>query len=171
VVTLAIHGANWIILKTNSSINEKLKSVIFKLNIALAVLTIISLLVWHLINPDPFSNFIEMPLLLIFPILYLGGLFGLFFIKKMKNELAGFIYSSLVIVGGIATSVVSMFPVILPSTNTLNESLTIYNTSTSQYGFSIAIYWGIAGFILLAVYIIFQKKMMSGKIDEMDYGH
>lgn len=171
VVTLAIHGANWIILKTNSSINEKLKSVIFNLNIALAVLTIISLLVWHLINPEPFSNFIGMPLLLIFPMLYIGGLVGLFFIKKMKNEMIGFICSSLVIVGGIATSVASMFPVILPSTNTLNEPLTIYNTSTSEYGLSVAFAWGIAGFILVAIYFVAQKKLMSGKIDGMDYGH
>jgi len=171
VITLAIHGANWIILKTNSSINEKLKSVIFNLNIALAVLTIISLLVWHLINPDPFSNFVEMPLLLIFPVLYLTGLFGLFFIKKMKKELTGFIFSSLVIVGGIATSVASMFPIILPSTNTLNEPLTIYNTTTSGYGLSVAMAWGIVGLILVAIYFIVQKKMMGGKIDGMDYGH
>ena len=51
VVTLAIHGANWIILKTNSSINKKLKNVIYRLNILLLVLTIISLLVWQILNP------------------------------------------------------------------------------------------------------------------------
>jgi len=171
VVSLAIHGANWIILKTNSSINGQLKSVIFKLNIALAVLTIVSLSVWHLIHPNPFKNFIESPFLIIFLIIYLTGLFGLFFIKKMKKAITGFICSSLVIVGGITSSLASMFPVILPSTNTINKSLTIYNTSASEYGLSVAMGWGIIGFILLVIYLIIQKKFLSGKIDNLDYGH
>ena len=64
-----------------------------------------------------------------------------------------------------------MFPVILPSTNTVNESLTIYNTATSEYGLSVAMGWGIIGFILLFVYMIVQKRIMKGKIDDMEYGH
>ncbi len=64
-----------------------------------------------------------------------------------------------------------MFPVILPSTNTINEPLTIYNTAAAKYGLSVAMSWGIVGFILLFVYMIIQKRLMSGKIDKMDYGH
>jgi len=171
VVTLAIHGANWVILKTNSSINKQLKHVIFKLNIVLALLTLISLSVWHIIDPNSLINFWDKPLLLIFPIIYITGLLGLFFIQKLKNELTGFVFSSFVIVGGITSSLASMFPVILPSTNTVNDSLTIYNTSAGDYGLSVAMGWGIVGFLLLIVYFIVQKKLMRGKIDEMDYGH
>ena len=82
-----------------------------------------------------------------------------------------FILSTLVILGGITSSLASLFPVILPSTNTKHESLTIYNTATSEYGLSVALIWGIIGFILLFVYMIIQKKLMSGKVDKMDYGH
>lgn len=171
VVTLAIHGANWVILKTNSSINGQLKTVIFRLNIVLALLTVISLSVWHRINPNSLINFWDKPLLLVFPIIYITGLVGLFFIQKLKKELTGFVFSSFVIVGGITSSLASMFPVILPSTNTVNDSLTIYNTSAGNYGLSVAMGWGIVGFLLLIVYFIVQKKLMRGKIDEMDYGH
>jgi len=171
VVTLAIHGANWIILKTNSSINTKLKTIIFKLNSALLVLTIFSLVVWQIVNPNSLGNFIDKPYLIIFPIIYLIGLFGLFFIKKIKKEIHGFMLSTLLIVGGITSSLASIFPVILPSTNDVNEPLTIYNTATSEYGLSVALIWGIIGFILLFVYLIIQKKLMGGKIDNMDYGH
>ena len=54
VVTIAIHGANWVILKTNASINEKLKKVRFRLGIALVILTLFSLSIWNLINPEAF---------------------------------------------------------------------------------------------------------------------
>ena len=171
VVTLAIHGANWVILKTNSSINQQLKSVIFKLNIALAVLTVFSLSVWQLVNPKALDNFLDKPYLIIFPILYFAGIVGLFFIKKIKKDSHSFALSTLLIIGGITSSLASMFPVILPSTNAVHESLTIYNTSTSAYGLSVAFNWGIVGLILLVIYFIIQKRMMAGKIDNMDYGH
>ncbi|MPQ47297.1 cytochrome d ubiquinol oxidase subunit II [Marinifilum sp. N1E240] len=171
VVTLTIHGANWVILKTNASINEKLKSVVVKLNIALVLLTIFSISIWHLIKPNPFSNFAENPWLIIFPLIYITGLVGMFFIGKYKKDIYAFICSSLLIAGGICSSLASMFPVILPSTNSINESLTIYNTSASQYGLSVAVGWAIVGFILLFIYMIVQKRLMGGKIDHMDYGH
>lgn len=171
VVTLAIHGATWILLKTNSSINSKLKSVIFNFNIVLLVLTIFSLLIWQIVNPNSLNNFMDKPYLIIFPVIYFTGLFGLFFIKKLKKDIYGFLFSTSLVLGGITSSLASLFPVLLPSTNSVNESLTIYNTAAHEYGLSVALGWGIIGFILLFVYLIVQKKLMGGKIDTMDYGH
>lgn len=54
VVILTIHGANWIIYKTNSDLNNKLRTVIFKLNFVLLALVILSLVVWHVIAQGPF---------------------------------------------------------------------------------------------------------------------
>ncbi|MDG2195032.1 MAG: cytochrome d ubiquinol oxidase subunit II [Polaribacter sp.] len=171
VITFAIHGANWIILKTNSSINNQLKTIIFRLNLVLLGLTIFSLIVWKTINPKALNNFIENPFLMLFPALYLFGLFGLFFVKRIKKDFHRFALSSLLIFGGITSSLASMFPVILPSRNLINESLTIYNTSASQYGLSVALSWGVIGFLLLFCYLIIQKRLLGGKIDKMDYGH
>lgn len=171
VVTLAIHGANWIILKTNASINTKLKSTIIKLNGVLVVLTLVSLWIWQWINPNCFDNFIDKPYLLVFPLVYVLGISGLFFRKKIDKDIVGFMCSCALVFGGITSSLASIFPVILPSTNGVNESLTIYNTATTEYGMSVAMGWGIVGFILLFVYLIVQKRLMSGKVDKMDYGH
>jgi cytochrome d ubiquinol oxidase subunit II len=171
VVTLTIHGANWIVLKTNSSINDQLKNVVFKLNIVLLLLTIFSLVVWQKINPNSLDNFHDKPYLMVFTIIYFSGLFGLFFIKKLKKDIYAFALSTLIILGGITSSLASIFPVILPSTNSVNESLTIYNTAASEYGLSVALNWGIVGFLLLFVYLIIQKRLMGGKVDKMDYGH
>ena len=171
VVTLAIHGSTWIRLKTNSSINDKLKTVIFNLNIVLLVLTIFSLVIWQIVNPNSLNNFVEKPYLILFPMIYFTGLFGLFFIKKIKKDNYSFILSTLLIIGGITSSLASLFPVILPSTNSTHESLTIFNTAASEYGLSVAFNWGIIGLMLLAIYFIIQKRLLKGKIDDMDYGH
>ena len=94
----------------------------------------------------------------------------MFFVKRNKDNI-NFIFSTLIILGGITSSLASMFPIILPSTNSLNAPLTIYNTAAHHYGLSVALGWGIVGFILLFVYMIIQKKIMGGKVDKMDYGH
>ncbi len=171
VVVLAIHGANWVILKTNSSINKKLKTIIFRLNISLVILTIISLAAWKTINPDALDNFVQTPWLMVFPLIYFSGISGLFFIKKLKKDIYGFVLSTMLVLGGITASLASLFPVILPSTNSVNGPLTLFNTATEEYGLSVALGWGIVGFILLFVYMIIQKRLMAGKIDHMDYGH
>ena len=85
VVALTIHGANWIIFKTNSGLNERLKKVVFNLNIVLVLLVIVSLSVWHIIEPKPFHNFIKYPWLWIFPLITFVGLFGMFKVKALKN--------------------------------------------------------------------------------------
>jgi cytochrome d ubiquinol oxidase subunit II len=171
VVTLAIHGASWIILKTNSSINIKLISVISKLNIVLIILTVLSLIIWNLVNPNSLDNFMVKPYLIIFPLIYFTGLIGMLFQRKIKKDLNRFLLSTAIILGGITSSLASMFPIIIPSTNSINEPLTIYNSSASNYGLSVAFIWSIIGLILVLIYAIIQIRFRSGKIDKMDYGH
>jgi cytochrome d ubiquinol oxidase subunit II len=139
VVTLTIHGANWIIYKTNSSLNAKLKEVVFKLNFVLLGLVIISLLIWHRIEPKPFHNFVENPFLWIFPLIAFIGIFWLFKVKKIQKYGLGFLFSRMFLVGGFASTTASVFSNVLPSTNTINPPLTIYNTAAGEYGLSVGV--------------------------------
>jgi len=170
VVALTIHGANWIIFKTNSDLNQKLKNVVFKLNFVLLVLVIISLLIWHIIDPQPFHNFIKHPWLWIFPIITFSGLFGLFKVKSFQKHGLGFLFSSLFLFGGLTSTVASIFPKVLPSTNSVNPDLTIYNVAADDYGLSIGVYWFTIAAILVIVYFTIQYKVFKGKMDDIGYG-
>jgi len=170
VVSLAIHGANWIIFKTNSSLNNRLKNVIFTLNFVLLGLVIISLFVWHVIEPKPFHNFITNPWLWIFPIITFTGLLGLFKIKSFKKDGYGFLFSSLFLFGGLASTVASIFPKVLPSTNDVNPSLTIYNVAADEYGLNVGVYWFAIAVVLVAIYMTIQYKVFKGKMDDIGYG-
>jgi cytochrome d ubiquinol oxidase subunit II len=170
VVSLAIHGANWIIFKTKSDINQKLRKVIFNLNIVLLVLVIVSISIWHLIEPDPFHNFFEHTWLWVFPIITITGLFGSFRIKSFKKDGLGFVFSSLFLFGGLTTTIASIFPKVLPSTNSINPDLTLYNTAAHEYGLSVGVYWFAIAIVLVAVYMFIQYKVFSGKMDDVGYG-
>ncbi len=170
MVSLAVHGANWIIFKTNSDLNELLKKIVFRLNFVLLGLVIISLTVWHIIEPKPFHNFIETPWLLIFPIITFIGLLGLFRVRNFKKDGLGFLFSSLFLMGGFSATAVSIFPNLLPSTNTINPSLTIYNASADVYGLTVGIYWFVIALFLVFVYLVIQYRIFKGKMDDIGYG-
>lgn len=170
VVAILIHGANWIILKTNLSIKEKLKNIVFKLTFVLFALVILSLVLWHFVDPKPFHNFMETPWLWIFPLITFSGLIGLFWVKSFKKEGLGLVFSSLFLIGGFTASAASIFPKVLPSTNHINPSLTIQNVANNAYGLSIGLKWFIVAFILVIIYMIIQFRVFKGKMDEVDYG-
>ncbi len=170
VVTLAIHGANWIVFKTSASINNQLKSLILKLNITLCILTVISLIFWLNINPDAINNFAVKPVFGIFPTLYFAGLIGMFFVRSFENNSTGFILSSIILLAGVTTTLASIFPKVLPSTNSLNKSLTIFNTS-KENPLSMTIGWIIIAIIFVVVYLIIKRRILGGKIDTKDIGY
>ena len=170
VVSLAIHGANWIIFKTKSDLNPKLKKAIFNLNFVLLTLVIISLSTWHVIDPDPFHNFREHPWLIIFPLITFTGLFGLFKVRVFKKDGLGFLFSTLFLLGGLASTVASIFPNMLPSTNKVNPPLTLYNMAAHEYGLSVGVYWFVIAALLVAVYMFVQHRVFKGKMDDLGYG-
>ncbi|SHI50006.1 cytochrome d ubiquinol oxidase subunit II [Flavobacterium haoranii] len=170
VVALTIHGANWIIFKTNSDLNSKLKNVVFKLNFVLLALVILSLFIWHIIEPQPFHNFIKYPFLWVLPIITFIGIFGLFKVRTFKKDGYGFIFSSLFLVGGLASTVASIFPKLLPSTNAINPSLTVENVATHEYGLSVGMSWFFIAVVLVAIYFTIQYRVFKGKMDDIGYG-
>lgn len=169
VITLSIHGANWIIFKTNSSINNKLKNYIFYANILLLGLTIFTLIIWHIVVPHPMKNFYANPVLFVFPLLVFAGSGGLFFIRKLKDGM-GFVFSTIFILGGLASTAVSLFPNFLPSTNNVNPSLTVQNSAAHEYGLSVGMGWISIAVILVIAYVTIQYRVFKGKMDDVAYG-
>lgn len=170
VVALTIHGANWIIFKTNSRLNSYLKKIVLRMNFVLVFLVIISLSIWHIIEPDPFHNFIQIPWLWIFPIITFIGLLGLFKVRSFKKDGYGFLFSSLFLFGGFAATAASIFPKVLPSTNDINPALTIYNVAAHEYGLTVGLNWFIIAVILVVAYFTIQYKVFKGKMDDVGYG-
>ncbi len=67
---------------------------VFALNIVLLVLVCISLQVWHFIEPKPFHNFVENPILWFFPLLTFVGILGLFKVRSFQKDGYGFMFST-----------------------------------------------------------------------------
>ncbi|MDL1914084.1 MAG: hypothetical protein FDW93_06135 [Bergeyella sp.] len=73
--------------------------------------------------------------------------------------------------GGIFTSFSSMYPVMFPSNNQINDSLTIYDTKNIQLD-CLRHWFGHQRPVLLAVlYFVLQKRILSEKMDDLEYDH
>ncbi|MEN8138893.1 MAG: cytochrome d ubiquinol oxidase subunit II [Bacteroidota bacterium] len=170
-VTLTIHGAAWIRYKLSGDVNSKMKKII---PIALGVqiiLIIVSVAAISTIKPATFKNFMESPVLFIFPVLAIIGLIGIFVMNKMDKEGATFLSSALFIFGAFLTTIMGMFPVLLPSTNSVNPSLTISSMKAADYGLEVGLYWWVIGIVLTVSYFVIVHRLFRGKLDDNTYGH
>lgn len=170
LVALTIHGAAWILYKTNASINPMLKIWVFRLSFVLAVLVMLSLAAWLSVRPNPFANFMELPILWIFPFFTFLGILGLMNVRRFKKSGMPFLFSTIFIVSASASTAISVFPVLLPSSNGVHPDLTIYNTATSEYGMSTALMWWPFAAALVILYMIVQYRIFKGKMDDVAYG-
>jgi cytochrome d ubiquinol oxidase subunit II len=95
---------------------------------------------------------------------------GLFKIKSFKKDVTGFLFSSLFLFGGLTSTVASIFPKVLPSTNNVNPDLTLYNAAADEYGLAVGVYWFAIAIVLVAIYMFIQHKVFKGKMDDVGYG-
>jgi cytochrome d ubiquinol oxidase subunit II len=169
--TLTTHGASWLRYKLSGRINTKMKKLIPIFLGVQVILVIISLISVFSINPDPLNNFLESPMLFIFPLLAFVGIVGIYITNKANREGAIFLSSSLFIFGALLTTIMAMFPVLLPSTNSVNPSLTIDSMKATDYGLEIGFYWWIFAIILVLVYFVIVHRLFKGKLDDNTYVH
>ena len=169
--TLTTHGASWLRYKLSGRINAKMKKLIPVFLSIQVVLVMTSMVAIFAIQPDPMNNFLENPLLFIFPLLALVGLIGIFVMNKMNKEGAIFLSSATFIFGAILTTIMAMFPVLLPSTNKVNPSLTIQSMKATDYSLEVGLYWWGFAMILVVIYFVIVHKLFSGKLDDNTYEH
>lgn len=166
VLTLTIHGAYWIILKTEGDFVKKLQSKIVPLWITLFVLIIISLIAFMAMKSFHKDIFTQHPVAYLFPFIALLGLIGMLLFAKSDKHWLGFTSSTLFIISGIGSAITAMFPVVLSSTNSKVASLTIYNTSSEIYGLQVGLVWWIVAFVLILIYFTFVHRVYKGKLTE-----
>ncbi len=166
VVTLFFHGAAWIIKKTDSPLNDRLRRFGAKWSWLIPVLVIISAWMMFFVRRDFYANYFNHPFWYIFPAIGIlaGSLLpGAF--RKGPDE-RPFFYSSIFIFFTLASTVIGMYPLVLPSTNDVNPSLTIYDTAAGHYGLVAGIIWWSIALILTIFYFGYIHKIFRGKMSE-----
>jgi cytochrome d ubiquinol oxidase subunit II len=171
LVTLTVHGALYIAVKTEGEVNQRSGRVVVALWPVQLVLTLVSLAATWLVRPQVMDNYRSYPLGLLVPIVVLGSLALIIWAAPKGKEKLAFMGSTLYIAGMLVGAAFALYPVVLPSATDPTLSLTIYNTAAGRHGLSVGITWWILGMILALGYFFFVYRMFRGKVRLEESGY
>jgi cytochrome d ubiquinol oxidase subunit II len=168
--TLTMHGANFIAVKTENTVNARSRRIARLAWIATIVLAIPSTIITFSVQPHIEASFLNRPWGFIFPIIGLIGLIGMGYATFRQHDLLALFSSGAFIIGMLSSSAFGLYPIVLPASNGAN-SLTIFNASASQYGLTVGLIWWLIGIVLAAIYFILTYRLFRGKVKLSEEGH
>jgi cytochrome d ubiquinol oxidase subunit II len=189
VFMLVAHGAVFLQIKTDADIQQRAKkAVVLATSLALAAFALAGLWVtrlegYHITSPilpsgvsNPLAKFVKrneglwldnyehLPILWAIPVLaFIAGGLTIYLSKKDRAGWA-FVSSSVMLASIILTAGVSMFPFLIPSSMSLNSSLTIWDASSSHKTLQI-MFWATVIFLpIILLYTRWVFKVLRGKL-------
>lgn len=160
-LTLAMHGALWIALKTEGEMRARANATARRMWWGAAAFTILITALSFSVQPHLKDSFARYPWGYVFPLIAISGLLG---VRLLRSELIVFLASCAYICGMLTSAAFGVYPYVLPSNSDPNLGLTIYNTSAAHYGLAIGLRWWILGMALAAVYVVFVYRRFAGKV-------
>ena len=164
LVALAIHGANYLALKTENELNARSRKIVSVGWFALVAVTILSLIAVMNLREGILDNYVNYPLGWLIPIAVIASLRAIKYFNAKGNDKAAFISSSVYLAAMLGGAVFALYPNVLPAMNPA-YSLTIENASAGYYGLSVGLIWWSIGIIIALGYFFFLFKIFKGKVN------
>ncbi len=164
LLTLTLHGSNYISMKTDGDLQQRTRQLGIKLWWGVFLSSLLAMVATFYIRPGMWDNFSIHSWGMIFPGIGLFGLLGTLYYRMRSNDVAAFLSSSLFIVGMLSSTAFALFPKVLPASTDDSYSLTIYNTAAHAYGLNVGIVWWTVGMVLTAGYFMFVYRAFRGKV-------
>jgi cytochrome d ubiquinol oxidase subunit II len=164
VAALAVHGANYIALKTDGNVQMRARQFGQRAGWGFTVLVAISLAATLYVRPDMVGNYRAHAWGWLIPLVVVGGLAGMHHARTRHRDLAAFLSLSACLVGMLGGVAFGLYPRVLPSTLDPGFDLTVWNSAAQPYGLRVGlIWWSIAG-ALAAVYFVYLYRSFRGKV-------
>lgn len=109
-----------------------------------------------------FSNYHQTPLTMLAPIF--GSIAPMFALLLARQATLAFVFSSIAVMGIVATVGVSMFPFILPSSSNPAQSLLVWDSSSSQLTLFIMLIATLILFPIILAYTAWVYRVLRGKV-------
>jgi len=170
LVTLIVHGANFIAVKTDGDLNSRSRTISRRFTYATVVLTVLATVFTFWVSPWMLSSFNERPYGYVLPLVAIAGLVGMVLFNRRNDDRAAFLSSGAYIIGMLTSTVFGVYPKVLPAVDPAN-SLTIYNASASEYGMAVGLIWWSIGMVLAVVYFVVIYRLFRGKVSLEDEGY
>jgi cytochrome d ubiquinol oxidase subunit II len=163
LAALVMHGALWVVLKTDGPVRER-SLLLTRLSWwAVLVLTGAVTIASFRVQPEIARHFRNAPLGYAFPLVAIAGLAGVRWAVARADEWKSFLAAGCYLSGMLLSVGFGVFPMVLPARNP-TYSLTVENTQAATYGLKIGLIWWTLGVILVTGYFVYVYRSSSGKI-------
>ena len=197
VSMLVMHGAGWLVVKTEGEVAERARR--FGGIAALATIALFALGgVWlwagvdgyritsEIVTTGPsnplgktvertarawFANYGAHPWMTIAPLLGFVGTLGSLAFLRSRREVPALLSSAAAVLGIVSTVGLSMFPFILPSSADPRSSLTVWDASSSHLTLFIMLVVTAIFIPLIVVYTAWVYRVLWGKVDAGEIGN
>jgi cytochrome bd ubiquinol oxidase subunit II len=164
LLALALHGATWLVYKSEGVLNVRALWVTSQLWWLVLLLTIAITLASFVLLPQLLLGFRLHPWGFVFPIIAIAGLSGIKWFAHVKAEGITFIASCAYLAGMLTSVAFSLYPRVLPSSTNPLWALTVSNTKAADYGLKIGLIWWVIGMSLASAYTFLAYRNLAGKI-------
>jgi cytochrome d ubiquinol oxidase subunit II len=164
LVTLTAHGAVFLAWKTTGAVHARCARLTRPLWLGVAVLAVLATLATAQVNPTVYRNLPNAPLAWVGLALFLAGLAVAAIGLRRGRFLLAFLGSGGFIIGILAATAASVWPVMLRSTLDPAWSLTAHNASASAHGLRVGLAWWLLGFPLALGYFAVLFWLHRGKV-------
>jgi cytochrome d ubiquinol oxidase subunit II len=164
LVTLTVHGALYVAIKTEGDLSKRARGVAILLWPAQFFLTCISLLATYFVKPRLLHNYGEHPIGALVPMAVAAGLVLIVWAAPKGKEKLAFMGSALYIAAMLAGAVFALYPTVLPASTNPDYSLTIYNAAAAHHGLVVGVAWWSIGLLLALGYFVLVYRMFGGKV-------
>lgn len=161
---LAVHGANYIAMKTEGDLHQRASRFATVGSWLLVPLLLANIFTLRSVQPILAVNYTAYPIGYILPLATAGAMASLLYFRHRQRDVAAFFASSLFLLGIAGTTAWGYYPNLLIATTDSAYNLTIYNTAASPYGLKVGLIWFPIGFSLVIFYTIYVHRSFWGKV-------
>lgn len=169
LVATAVHGALYVVMKTEGPLNARMRAAVQGLWPALVVLSGLAVPATVFVRPQLLDNYRAVSAGWLIPILVAAGLGGIFYFTRARQERNAFLSSCLYIAATLGGAAFALYPTLLPSSGNPANAITIRNAAAGSLSLSAGLIWWGAGMAIAGGYVIVVYSMVKGKV-QAGYG-
>ena len=173
LLALSLHGALYLSLKTEGELEGRARAWARRLWPFVSLATILAIPATVLARPDSLGNYRIFPAAFLAPVVVIISLVAIPIALRRRSEFGAFLASCAYLSAMLCGAAAGLFPVLLPSTNSKDNSLTIAGALAGPHTLRVGLAWWIFGTMLALLYFSIVYWLFRGKVAQHadTYGH
>jgi cytochrome bd ubiquinol oxidase subunit II len=164
LVALAVHGALYVAVKTESDLQLRARATVRTTWGPLFLLTVISLAASMIARSDTLTNYKNHPIAFVIPLIVLLSLFGILYFSRKTADRNAFACSCVYLTAMLVGAALGLYPRLLPASTDPTYDITTVKALSGPHTLHVGLIWWSFGMALAVGYFVFVYRMFRGKV-------